>query len=225
MGHRGVAAISERELDGLTAKMVSGRVRVTATCVLCGKDQHWDTATVFDHSAMVAKVRRTGWKTGRGKVACLPCQNKKKEKNVSKPVAAAPAVVAVSNEAADAAMPKVVASEAAKRAKRMAYMALIDYYDDAAKRYKPGHSDASIAAEVGCAEVVVAKIREDDFGPLGTPTEITQLIAELGQARAQVARLREEGAGLIAKIEVICKSVTALEQRFSAACVKNGWKQ
>lgn len=52
----------------------------------------------------------------------------------------------------------------AKKAHRLVMGALEDFYDEAKKRYRPGHTDQSIADEVGVAPAAVAKVREEFFG-------------------------------------------------------------
>jgi len=90
-------------------------------------------------------------------------------------------------------------SEAAKKVKRLIYMALEDYYDDAKKQYKSGHTDATIAKELGTSESFVKTIRESDFGPLAIPPEIAAIRAEITNAASLVGKLQT-------KLNDLCKN-------------------
>lgn len=104
-------------------------------------------------------------------------------------------------------------TDAAKRAKRMVYQALEDYYDDTKKAYRPGHSDDTIAKETGASLDFVRKIREEDFGPLGIPPELQTLIDH-------VASLRSE-------ITTACSSyqvrIDSINSRIATLCRSQGW--
>ena len=93
-------------------------------------------------------------------------------------------------------------SDAARKAKQLVFLALLDYYDEAKKSYKPGHTDASLAQQCGCAEEFVRKVRETDFGPLVEPNELKALRAELATAVATVADIGS---------------------RLDKLCQRNGW--
>lgn len=94
-------------------------------------------------------------------------------------------------------------TDQAKKIKRMVYMFLEDCYDDNKKAYKDKHSDASLAKEIGASEAFIAKIREQDFGPLKAPSEfqeirkdVTLLASEIGKMQTrlnEIARLRNWG--------------------------------
>lgn len=98
---------------------------------------------------------------------------------------------------------KPAPTDAAKKAKRAVYQALEDYYDDSQKRYRPGHTDKSIADELGVSEVFVKGIRDADFGPISPPTEVSDFQTALNAMTSELAKLRG---------------------RFDSMVVKNGWR-
>lgn len=98
--------------------------------------------------------------------------------------------------------PKPEATDAAKKAKRLVYQALEDYYDDVHKQYRSGYSDETVAKETGASPEFVRSIREADFGPLGPPSELDAL-------KLEVIQLGREVGEIIEKIQRLYK--------------KNGW--
>ena len=116
-----------------------------------------------------------GWEL-RKKPRCPTCATKR-EKNMTK----------IANAPADQPPP----SDAAKRARRMVYMALEDYYDEGKKAYKPGYSDKTIAKDTGASEAVVAAIREQDFGPVGPPNEIAEILEAVKALTARLDKLMD----------------------------------
>lgn len=83
-------------------------------------------------------------------------------------------------------------TEAAKKAKRLVYQALEDYYDDVHKQYRAGHSDETVAKETGAAVEFVRSIRDADFGPAGPPSELEALKLEVIQMGREVSEIHEK---------------------------------
>lgn len=108
------------------------------------------------------------------------------------------------------------ASDAARKARRLVYMALEERYDDAAKRYRPGHSDATIAKELGVSVESVKATRESDFGPLGVPPELESMMGELASAARDLEALR---AATVAGQERVAASIDKLHR----LALANGW--
>lgn len=104
-------------------------------------------------------------------------------------------------------------SEAAKKAKRLVYQALEDYYDDAIKAYRKGHSDEKVATETGAAIEFVRQIRESDFGPLGQPSELVELMRDMNV-------LRVESMAAIAEYQ---RRAADISNRLVRICKDNGW--
>lgn len=149
--------------------------------------------------------RRKGWEIDRTArcEACQAMRRKPKMSRVSQP-SVAPEVRSGSLVAAAAAAGAAVAlpSPAMRKAKVLVYMALDEYYDAEARRYRAGKSDKIIADECDVAEDVVAKLREADFGPLREPDEVRALREELALAKGAVA---------------------AIEGKFAVLAQRNGW--
>lgn len=121
-----------------------------------------------------------------------------------------------------AGRPTPASSDAARLAKRFVIAALEDHYDDVNKRYKPGHSDKTIAKEAGCAEAVVADLREDMFGPIGEPDEFSDLRAKIAAAEAACESILAE---FTAKAKQAHSLVTGLAQELERVAIANGWKR
>ena len=94
--------------------------------------------------------------------------------------------------------PTTAPTSAASKGTKRVWALLLDHYDDDAKRYEPGHSDASIAKASGMALDVVARIREEHFGPDVDP-RIAELERELAVAREQVEHDRTELEAMVAE--------------------------
>lgn len=159
-------------------------------------------AAGLNPEGVAKRMLAKGWIIGR-KLICPDCRKKKKGEKMP---AATAQVVDVK--------PTPTPSPAAGRARRLVYMALEDYYDETTKLYRPGHSDASIAKECGIAENVVKTIREESFGPLAEPTEITAFRAEIEQVRKEVD----------AMVNAARHHIQALENRLGAIAKKGGWE-
>lgn len=104
-------------------------------------------------------------------------------------------------------------SDAAKRAHRLVMMALEDYYDEKAKAYKPGWSDAKIATDTGASAAHVKQTRESYFGPLGEPPELTKIKQEVTEASRKVDHVLRE----------LRAEVDALRAKVVRICNANGW--
>ena len=85
---------------------------------------------------------------------------------------------------------KPTMSDAAKKVKRMIYMALEDYFDDTKGRYKDGKSDAVIAKELGTSEKFVRTIREADYGALKEPDELAEIRAQISAAVSELGKMQ-----------------------------------
>jgi hypothetical protein len=154
----------------------------------------------FHPDGIAKRMLSAGWTIGR-KLVCPDCQRKPKETKM--------VMTLVPDPAGEEPKP----TPAAGRARRLVYMALEDYYDEAAKQYKPGHSDASIADDCGVAAALVKTIREESYGPLAEPSEVAALRAELVRATA----LAKEGA------EELGRQIKQIETNLDRLARKNGW--
>lgn len=171
------------------AEILSSKNGVSARmeCACCGGHDQWGLNKLPPPDIVLKHFTQKGWNL-RKRPICPECQAKKR----IKPVSVSP--IKVANQAEP--------SDAAKKAKRLIYQALEDYYDDSKKAYRPGHSDETIAKEVGAAVEFVKSIRETDFGPLAAPTEVQAMLEKISGAETTVATLRRE---------------------FDAMVLRNGW--
>jgi len=201
------AASTARKL-GLAGSLDFTITRVGQTLhIPCAKGDHHVDVKISPglHPEGVAKAMLAkGWTIGRT-MTCPNCQRPKRDKSMH----TKPTTSTIPAEPAVAASP----SESAKRAHRMVFMALEDYYDEGAKRYKPGYTDAKIAETTGAAVAYVVKIRSEYFGGLAEPTEVADLKAQLAIARADIAAT---GDALVKRLETI-------DARLSRICTAQGW--
>lgn len=193
-------------MGGAVDYTLSPRVGITLH-VPCRKGAHVVDVKVrpgLDPNGVVKQMLNHGWTCGSNPVCpehARKSKIKQPEKNDAPEMATAPEVT------------KPQPSDAARRAKRLVYQALEDYYDDKAKTYRPGHSDDSIAKETGAAVEFVKRIREEDFGPLGVPPELQILIDH-------AASLRREMTEAFASYQLRFDSFNS---RIATLCRAQGW--
>lgn len=166
-------------------------------------------ATPEERSAAARRMNEIRW-------------NKQKESEPMATPGPTPNLTVVASEAPPAPDAQPVPSEAAKKAKRLIYQCLEDYYDDKAKAYRPGYSDERVAKETGAAVGFVREIREADFGPLGCPPELQAVAAEIEAARKELLMAREDA---LRRIHEIHTSIERLSMRLSALCRAKGWPE
>lgn len=122
------------------------------------------------------------------------------------------------------------AKKAAKVLRRRVYEAVEEVYDDRFKRYARGlkglHTDAAIAAKLDCHENVVAKVREEFFGPAqgDEPTE------QIKAMQAKIAHMEKEGQDLQALADGLRKQVVGHRKKIGVSkdemksmCEEHGW--
>ena len=161
--------------------------------------------------AIAKKLLHQGWRIGH-RLVCPDGRKKVNEKRNGAVNTKGIAMATTSDMALDAAQPPQP-TPAAGRARRLVYMALEDYYDEGRRAYKPGHTDAGIARECGVAESVVKTIREESYGPLAVPSELSGLVADL-------AVLRKESAAVC---EAQKQAIDAISTRLDLLIKRNGW--
>lgn len=170
-----------------------GRHRPHVVDVTISPGQHPD--------AVAKKLLNDGWTIGR-RLMCPNTHKKRKERAMPENQNEAPIVTPTP-------------SPAAGRARRLVYMALEEYYDEARKNYRPGRSDASIAKECGVSETLVRTIREESYGPLATPSELAAVLAQVEEFKRQAA----------AQYEAHKETALELEKKIDEIVRKNGWSR
>ena len=185
--------------------------------------------------AVAKKLLKEGWTIGH-RLMCPDTQRKKaikkmqEKESVEMPpsdlkqraISSTSDIALIGADLATQASP----TQAAGRARRLVYMALEDYYDEAHRAYKPGHCDATIAKECGVAETVVKTIREESFGPLAEPSELKGLrdvLLAAGQTLNEttercVAEVREAA-------KTYGKTIEDVDRRLTLMARKNGWAE
>ncbi len=173
--------------------------------------------TRFPPDKIARQLRNMGWVLGNNRATCP--EHGKKEKPVTEPKTLA--------EQLEPAVSTAQRSDAAKRAKRMIYMALEDYYDDAKHCYKQGQSDAKIADDHGVSVEFVRKIREEDFGPLAEPAEITEFRQSVRKLDQRLDTLTREEAnvreGFDAAVASLRSDIADINSDLMRLTRKNGW--
>lgn len=127
---------------------------------------------------------------------------------------------------------KPTPSDAARAQRRLAFIAIEEVYDDVALRYRPGHSDASIAKAIGCAEGLVATVRAENYGPAAPPEppevsrlrqDIAALAGSIKILEADVADLQQSAAALTATLREQEAARVSLLTRLDRLCSDLGW--
>lgn len=196
-------------MGGVVDYTLAPRVGITLH-IPCAKGKHVVDIKVrpgLSPDGVVKSMLNHGWTCGSNPV-CPEHSRKPRKPN--------PAPIVQKDVPEMATAPDTVKpqpSDAAKRAKRLVYQALEDYYDDTKKAYRPGHSDDSIAKETSAALEFVRKIREEDFGPLGVPPELQILIDH-------AASLRREMTEAFASYQ---SRIDSFNTRIATLCRTQGW--
>lgn len=189
-----ISKIPAREWRGLVPAFEGGRLKVAMTCHLCGTTDHWTAAQMVGPQTALPKVIQMGWRAD-GKVTCPACIAAKRKKPEGKVVPMKLVTpVATAGE---------VDLDQMKKHKRLVILALEDYFDEAARRYREGKTDKVIAEELDLSEAFVAKVREEFYGAIAEPEEIVWF-------RTQIATCLQACADLERQLEVMCK--------------RNGWR-
>ena len=192
---------------------LSGSVDFTTTRVgqtlhiPCVKGSHIADVTIspgMSPNGVAKAMLAKGWTIG-SRLICPDCKpSKVKPEKTEMPELVAPKTLA------PCAPPP---SDAAKKAQRMVYMALEDYYDEPKKRYKTGYDDAKVAADTGAAIAFVTKTRDEFYGPLGEPSELLEV-------RQEFSDIRREMKGYD---EAFSQRIAAAESKMNRVCIKHGW--
>lgn len=219
-------AIALRQPGEIEARNIGpGKVEYELPCSGCGTVK-MTTANWWSTQTFARNLADRGWETGR-KMKCPDCVAKdaaakpvKETKAMNKPAAPQPAT-AMAAALTDAGIQPVDRSPEARKAHRAIIGWLEEAYDEPAQRYRAGFTDATIAKEAGAAEAYVAKVREEFFGPLGEPTEVTELRIEIGELVDKASILLRDAQA--AANDLMAKA-TELTGRLDTLVKRNGWK-
>lgn len=185
----------------------AGALHARVTCNTC--DVHRDVALpkVLPAPPVVRKrIEALGWII-RKRAICPTCSPAAKRKATPMNTTLKPITQPV---VAPAPHTIPIASDAAKRTKRLVFQALEDAYDDVGRKYRPGHSDETVAKETTAAIEFVRQIREADFGPIEAPNEL-QLI-------------HCKAIAIAARQMAVSHDLDRLHSEFAALCKSKGWR-
>ena len=144
-------------------------------CVQCGSRCEWQYPTRMPPEGIKKYFNAHGWSL-RNRTTCPDCMKSKKERKQM-------ATVTPIN-------PDPTPSFDAKAARREAHDLIAITFDISAGQYKDDYSDQRIAIETGVAVDWVKQRREDDFGPLKEPGELSVMRKELAEVEAVVAAIK-----------------------------------
>jgi hypothetical protein len=161
------------------------------------------------------RLLRAGWTIGKH----LTCPEHTRKKRAPEPkiIIKEELMPDVLPAAVDLPPPTVTAkappSDRARAAQREALNWLTESFNVEKGTYAKDVSDLTIAKETGLATAVVAKLREDFYGPLKAPGEIEEF-------RNALKNLRDD---ISAQGETLRQAVRTLELRLDRLCEKNNW--
>lgn len=177
-----------RKAAPIEPTLTAGGVLARVVCVSCGTKGEWRITQRRPPPEILPKHFITqGWDLRRSPT-CPECAKKRKSKMSSNAPTNAPSATAN--------------SDAARRNKRLVIVALEDYFDEAGRCYRGASSDKTVGDELGLAPAFVASVREEFFGKLAEPDDVT--------------KLRNEVAAIAARTQAITEEISRLRQ-------KNGW--
>jgi hypothetical protein len=180
-----------------------------------GHKVEWTSSNRIPGDTIASKLKRLGWRLGRHPRCPEHNGRKKQPEPMEEPEMSKNETKLELVQTAPATQTQAQASEAARLAKRIVLGELETHFDDREMRYKPGHSDATIAKSAGVAEAVVANLRLEFYGELKQPSEVEALEQELIAIRRRYEQAQEQFHG----------ELLSVRDRIDALAKKNGWKQ
>lgn len=199
-----------------------GQPRARCVCDECGAEQiiqvHYErhkggaSPRRVNEGAAHKKLAHIGWDVRRGTV-CPDCVARKK-------APAAPETTPEPQKDTEAmeAVKEPALREPTPKQKREIIGLLEVVYDDAAKRFKDGESDKTVADAIGGGVLFgwVARIREELFGPDTRNQEVEALRKDLGKLSDDIQAHQAELRGAREAVEVVKKKVSALVASMAA---------
>lgn len=203
---------------------------VRGTCGSCAhtEDIPWERNN--NPAAIAQHFERRGWRFDAVRIAkclCPVCVGEQAPVAATKP---APQPAPVPRPAPEAPpmqlrptpAPLTAATlDATPDQKRRVRDLLDQYFDDATGCYLPDqagryYSDQRVAAELGLPWALVAKIREQAYGPLRTDPEVVALHKDLEAARSEQALLEARIGELGRTIQALADRLAGIARRFSS---------
>lgn len=181
-----------------------GGVSARVECKCCGVHEDWGLTKVPPPDIIHKHFKTKGWEITK-RPTCPICQTAKKRKpEMTKPATVTPISGAVS------ASPVAAPSADAKAARREAHDRIAVYFDIANGSYTDGYSDQRIAEETGVAVAWVKQRREEEFGPIKTPREFSELLDQIAAAKGRQNEIKTV--------------IDDIETRMNALAKRSGWQ-
>lgn len=200
----------------------NGQSRARCVCDECGAvqviavhfERHRGGASVrrVNEGAAHKKLAQLGWDVRRGTV-CPDCVARKKA-----PAAPETTPEPTKDTEAMEAVKEPALREPTPKQKREIIGLLEVVYDDAAKRFKDGESDKTVADAIGGGVLFgwVARIREELFGPDTRNQEVEALRKDLGKLADDIQAHQAELRGAREAVKVVEEKVSALVASMAA---------
>jgi hypothetical protein len=169
-----------------------------------------------------------GWRFWGAKTTC-PEHSRKDDQPMPNSPRLDPTKIANASDIALTAgtLPQAVASVQAREAKRMVLLLLDEQFDAAKGAYKNGYSDLKVSKELGLSEETVSNLREEFFGPIREPAEITEFREKAVAFGERIDAVEREVQASHAAATEILKGMrddwTKMTGRLAALVNRNGW--
>lgn len=146
-------------------QVVGNKARIE--CNQCGAHEDWKLDAFPPPEILKKHFIMRGWDLAR-RSRCPTCAAKKEKPKMS--------IVPMPKPE-----PVIANTDAAKKNKRLVVVALEDYYDESTNRYRDQFDDVSVAKELGLSPAFVASVREEFYGKMAEPDEVTALRGEVSK--------------------------------------------
>lgn len=170
------------------------------------------------------KLRAAGWDVGRrdGEDTCPDCVDKQRKSRQR----AALTVVPPQEETPTMTVstPKLVAEtprDMTRDERRLIFGKLDEVFLDEKRGYDDGWSDKRVADDLGVPRAWVAKIRDENFGPVNTSPEAAALVkeakhllAKADEIMAKADTLAREAQRLVEETKDVARRAAAVERLF-----------
>ena len=178
---------SGRKPEWYTVQRREGRAAAVVFCSYCNFEEVITQQGRIASEWLERRLKGKGWGLPRmrGKTTCPKCAVKFRSinKKGKEKMAREDLKVVASNE-------KGNRPPADFKIQRQVAGLLETYYDEEAKCYRQGYTDAKIGEEVGVSEQFVCRFRSEAFGPLAVPNEISQLKGDIDDMQQMLNDLR-----------------------------------
>lgn len=172
-----------------------------------------------------------GWRFWGKATTCPTHSQKQKDEAMPTNDNSKPRLSAVQSraQASDTALmaAEPFASVQAREAKRMAMLALDEQFDVAKGCYKNQYSDLKVAKEMGLSEETVIGLREEFFGPIKEPAEITELRERCAAFEAKIDGFEKQAiashAAALEQLKGMREECSKMTGRLAALVHRNGW--